>query len=108
MVCTLQVPDGAVSDSDSLVVRLAVNDVSLADAPATADGGLAVPVPVGVGLGGPYEVDAELDPGRSYALAVHIDRSGDGVLAAGDLINAVRVPVAVVPEVIVGVPLNRV
>jgi uncharacterized lipoprotein YbaY len=94
-------------------VRVAIEEVSLADAPARPVATADFPVPSPEGTLGPFELDADLAPsGAEYALRVHVDQNGDGRVAPGDLVSTIHqaiststndvaeleVPVAVVPE----------
>ena len=74
-------------------VRVSVEDVSRADAaaPQVVAGVFPVAPPSrGERVLGPFELTARLPPGRDYALRVHVDRSGDGHVAPGDLVSAAR------------------
>jgi uncharacterized lipoprotein YbaY len=89
-------------------VRVSVEDVTRADAPARALAREAfTPVMLRDGVLGPFELAAELPPGRDYALRVHIDGSGDGRIVPGDLVSAVRQPVSA-GEARLEVPVERV
>jgi uncharacterized lipoprotein YbaY len=93
-------------------VRVAIEEVSLADAPAHLVATADFPTPSSERMLGPFEVDADLAPsGAEYALRVHVDQIGDGQVVPGDLVSTIRhtvsastsmheleVPVAVVPE----------
>jgi uncharacterized lipoprotein YbaY len=93
-------------------VRVALEDVTLADASARPMATADFPAPSPAGLLGPFELDADLAPGGAeYALRVHVDQVGDGRVVPGDLVSTIRqsvptssgtheleVPVAVVPE----------
>lgn len=61
-------------------------------------------------VSGPFELEADLEVGRQYAVYAHIDRSGDGTIAPGDLITTVRVPVPTrsVAEIHLDVPVQEV
>jgi hypothetical protein len=68
-------------------VRLWVEDVSYADSAAVAVGHLDKSFDDATDLRGPYDVEARLRPGRSYAVRVFVSRSGGEQIAAGDLIT---------------------
>lgn len=92
-------------------VRLTINDVSLADAPATTVRELDVVLDADTLVAGRFEVSAPLMPGRQFALSAHVDRSGDGTVAVavGDLITTVRIPVpSDRDDISVDVPLTEV
>jgi len=74
-------------------LRLAINDVSLADAPSTPVAETTIVVPSGKDLSRAFEIAADLDPKRQFAVTAHVDQSGDGALAPGDLITTQRVSV---------------
>jgi hypothetical protein len=76
-------------------VRVSVENVGRADAPAPELAAEAFPTsPTTDGMLGPFELSAELPPGGDYAVRVHIDRSGDGQIAVGDLVSVARHPIA--------------
>jgi uncharacterized lipoprotein YbaY len=93
-------------------VRVAIEEVSLADAPARLLATADFPAPSPTGTLGPFELETDLAPsGGEYALRVHVDQVGDGQVVPGDLVSTTRqaiststrmhelqVPVAVVPE----------
>ena len=68
-------------------VRLAIEDVSLQDSSSIEVSRTDTIVQPDEALQGPYELDAALTAGRHYAIRAHIDRSGDGTIAPGDLIS---------------------
>lgn len=71
-------------------VRLWVEDVSFADRDAETVGSLEARVGDGRDLQGPYDLEvhaAALSPDRRYGVRVFVDRSGDGHIAAGDLLT---------------------
>jgi uncharacterized lipoprotein YbaY len=93
-----------------VTVRVSIQDVSLADASSITVAETAVAADPS-SLAGPYELEADLEPGRQYAVYVHVDRSGDGTLVSGDLINSVRVPLPTTTsedEVHVEVPVHEI
>jgi hypothetical protein len=95
---------------EPVTVRVSVQDVTLADASSITVARTAVEAAPD-SLEGPYELDVDLVPGRQYAVYVHVDRSGDGAVVPGDLINTVRVPLrATAPEdeVLVEVPVHAI
>ena len=90
-------------------VRVSVEDVSRADAPAPQLAAAAFPsARPAAGMLGPFELTAELLPGAHYAVRVHLDRSGDGRIAAGDLVSVARQPVEAAGEVELEVPVRPV
>lgn len=89
-------------------VRVSVEDVTRADAPARALAREAfAPRMLSDGVLGPFELAAELPPGPDYALRVHVDCSGDGQVVPGDLVSTVRHPVGA-GEARLEVPVDRV
>jgi uncharacterized lipoprotein YbaY len=111
VLCSLSAPEkSSLEESPEPVhVRLAINDVSLADEAATTVAHADVVVPAGQDLAGPFELVADLAPGHHFAVTVHVDRSGDGQLAPGDLITTQRVQVPADSKggaVLVEVPLT--
>ena len=68
-------------------VRLTLEDVSLLDEPSTVVAETAVTV----GDGGDYALEAALQPRRRYAVRVHVDQQGNGVVQPGDLVGAAAV-----------------
>jgi uncharacterized lipoprotein YbaY len=109
VVCSLTVPAGATVPEAPVTVHLEILDVSLADAPATPVARVDV-VATGAGeLAGPYRIDAGLTPGRQYAVSAHVDCSGDGSIAPGDLLTTTRVVVPVDDDtVLLDVPLTEI
>ncbi len=90
-------------------LRLVISDVSLADAPAVPVTELDLVLDAVQLEGGVFELTAPLAPGRHFAVSAHVDRSGDGVVAVGDLISTTRVPVTSdADSVIVDIPLTEV
>jgi putative lipoprotein len=93
-------------------VRVAIEDVSLADVPARTVAAADFPAPSSPGTIGPFELDADLADSRAeYAVRVHVDQTGDGSVAPGDLVSTTRqsisphakvadlqIPVTAVPE----------
>ena len=82
----------------SHLLHLMVEDVGRADAAAIvagrADLTLNGPLPAGTAL--PFEIHvARVDPGAHYSVRAHLDRSGNGVIEAGDLISTRSYPVTV-------------
>jgi Type III secretion system lipoprotein chaperone (YscW) len=91
-------------------VRVQVEDVARADAaaPVVAAEAFALPAEPASVLG-PFALAAVLSPGGDYAVRVHVDRTGDGRVVAGDLVSVAKhavpggraeleVPVRLVPE----------
>ena len=72
-------------------VRVDVEDVGRADARAPLLAAETFPIPPETAeLLGPFELEAELPPGGDYAVRVHVDRAGDGRVAAGDLVSVAK------------------
>ncbi|MFE6924498.1 hypothetical protein ACFVAV_25975 [Nocardia sp. NPDC057663] len=85
-------------DAPVTTARIAVElrDVTYADdsAPLVAETA-AVGVAIEPGARIPFELAAPVSPpGTALGLACQIDRAGDGVLAAGDLVSTQAIPVA--------------
>lgn len=68
-------------------VRLSIDDVSLADRAAIPCKEVEVVASDLDELMGPYELQASLEPGKTYTVRAHVDWSGDGSIAPGDLIT---------------------
>jgi hypothetical protein len=70
-------------------LRVAVRDVTEADGPAQTVAERELPglevSETGIEL--PFEIVAELDPGRMYAVRTHADRNGSGRVEPGDLVS---------------------
>ncbi len=109
VLCSLSVPAGTTIPDAPVTVHLAILDVSLADAPSTPVARIDV-VTSGPGdLTGPFGIDARLTAGRQYAVSAHVDCSGDGSIAPGDLLTTTRVTVPVDGEAaLVDVPLTEI
>jgi len=95
VLCSLSVPVGATVPDGPVAVHLEILDVSLADAAATPVARVDAVVTGRAELAGPYGIDAGLTPGRHYAVSAHVDCSGDGSIAPGDLLTTTRVAVPV-------------
>ena len=93
VLCSLSVPAGATVPDAPVTVHLEILDVSLADAPATPVARVDVVVTGPDELAGPYRLDASLAPGRRYTVSAHVDHSGDGSIAPGDLLTTTSVAV---------------
>lgn len=75
-------------------VRIAIEDVSLADAPARPVASADFPVTAEGATLGPFELDADLTPAsRDYAIRVHIDQTRDGRVTPGDFVSTARHPI---------------
>jgi uncharacterized lipoprotein YbaY len=82
-------PDAVIAPGARL--HIAIEDVSLADAPARPVAVADFPAAPADATMGPFELDASLAPGaRHYALRVHLDQSGDGRVTPGDFVNPAR------------------
>lgn len=93
------VSDTPVAPAEDAVVRVQLQDVSVADAAATV---VSEQTLRGVAMQGSrreiatYELDAgNLDRRRQYSVWVHIDMNGDGALSPGDLVSTRSYPVDV-------------
>lgn len=78
------------------LLHLLVEDVGKADAAATvagrADLPLNGPLPAGTAL--PFEIEVDrADPAAHYSVRAHLDRSGSGLIEAGDLVSTEAYPV---------------
>jgi hypothetical protein len=71
-------------------IRLAIDDVSLADRPAIPCQEVELVASDLDGIVGPHELHPSLLPWKSYAVRAHVDWSGDGTLAPGDLVTQER------------------
>jgi uncharacterized lipoprotein YbaY len=82
-------------------VHMAIEDVSLADAPARLVASADFPVTAEGASLGPFELDADLTPvSRDYAVRVHIDQTGDGQITPGDFVSTARHPVPTRADVV--------
>ena len=109
VLCSLSVPASATVPDGPVAVHLEILDVSLADAPATPVAQVDVVVTGRGELAGPYGIDASLTPGRHYTVSAHVDCSGDGSIAPGDLLTTTRVVVPVVDgAALLDVPLTEI
>jgi putative lipoprotein len=89
-------------------VRVVVEDVSLADAPARTVAERVLPA--GSAVPGPVRLAVDqVDPGARYAVRVHVDSDGSGAVSHGDLVSTAAHPVLTFghPSA-VRVPLSRV
>lgn len=68
-------------------IRLSIDDVSLVDRAAIPCHEATVVASELDELMGPYELQASLEPGKTYTVRAHVDWSGDGSIAPGDLIT---------------------
>lgn len=93
--CSLALPAGVADHTfnEPATLRLTIQDVTMLDESSTVVAALAVPVTSRVEVLEPFEVEADLQSGRRYALYAHLDVLGDGIVAPGDLINTARVPI---------------
>ncbi len=78
-------------------IHVRIEDVSRADAPATAVAGVtledvAVPPPSGEAMTFAIPVQTH-DPHMTYGVRVHVDRDGDGQVSVGDLVSTSHHPV---------------
>lgn len=90
------------------VVRVRVEDVSLADAPARTVAERVVPA--ASATSGPVRLTVgDIDPRARYAVRVHVDVQGSGTVTPGDLVSTAAHPVLTFghPSA-VRVPLRRV
>ena len=74
------------------MIHIWVEDVSLLDVAAQSIAELHTTVEDSDALHGPFDVNAERQPGRHYNVRVHLDRSGDGSIASGDLLTTSAQP----------------
>jgi hypothetical protein len=104
---TIRAPDDVPAPQGQL--RVSVEDVRRADAPAPQLAAEAFPLPAtDERVLGPFELTASLPPGGDYAVRVHVDRSGDGTIAPGDLVSVAKHPVAAAPHTEVEVDVRPV
>jgi putative lipoprotein len=86
---TIRAPDDAPAPQGQL--RVSVEDVRRADAPAPQLAAETFPLAAtGERVLGPFELTALLPPGGDYSVRVHVDRSGDGTIAPGDLVSVAK------------------
>ncbi|NYH92390.1 hypothetical protein [Actinopolymorpha rutila] len=86
-------PDALAAPSEEpMTVRVSIQDVTMADESSATVAKAVVEAHDRTDVEGPYLLEADLTPGRQYAVYAHVDRSGDGTTAPGDFINTVRVP----------------
>jgi uncharacterized lipoprotein YbaY len=82
---------------DAATMRVSVEDVSRADAPAITVGTTIRQVSrISPGDRLPFEVQVPahlIDPARYYSLRAHIDRSGTDTVKVGDLVSTQSYPV---------------
>jgi uncharacterized lipoprotein YbaY len=71
------------------VVRLTLEDVSLLDEPSAVVAETSIPPGASEET---FVVEASLDPRRRYAVRVHVDQQGNGLVQPGDLVGAAAVP----------------
>jgi putative lipoprotein len=89
-------------------VRVVVEDVSLADAPARTVAERVLPP--GSAVPGPVRLTVDqVDPRARYAVRVHVDTDGSGTVSRGDLVSTASHPVLTFGHpTAVRVPLSRV
>ena len=78
------------------IARVLVEDVTLADAASVAVAQVNLPLSAMAAASGslPFTLTVpEVDASRRYAVRVHIDRSGNGRIEAGDQISTQSYPV---------------
>jgi uncharacterized lipoprotein YbaY len=100
--------DDRPADAAALVVRL--EDVSLADAPATTVAQQRIEHPATDAGDVPFRIEVPegaLDPRRRYTLRAHVDVSGTGTVTAGDFVSTVATPVGPGPTV-TGLEVRRI
>lgn len=83
-------PDGR--PEPPITIHIWVEDVSLLDAAAESIAELHTKIEDSDAVDGPFDVNAERHAGRRYNVRVHVDRSGDGSIASGDLLTTVAEP----------------
>ena len=109
VLCSLSVPAGTTIPDAPVTVHLAILDVSLADAPSTTGGPDRRGHERSRGPDGSLRDRRRLTAGRQYAVSAHVDCSGDGSIAPGDLLTTTRVMVPVDGEAaLVDVPLTEI
>ncbi len=78
-------------------ITIRLEDVSLADAPATIVSSVTIPdVTIPPGAGEPVAFSlpvVSFEPRARYTVRVHVDRDGDGQVSKGDLISTSHIPV---------------
>lgn len=78
-------------------ITIRLEDVSLADAPATIISSVTVPdvaIPPGAGEQVTFALPvASFDPRARYTVRAHVDRDGDGQVSQGDLLTTSHIPV---------------
>lgn len=103
VVCHLRAPAG-LTDIAGAVLRLTVEDVSLADASSMVVARAEVAVADAAALDRPVELHATLDPRAAYAVRAQLSRSGEPGVHTGDLVSVSRhtvTPQTGVAEVVV-------
>jgi hypothetical protein len=93
IVCHLGAPAG-VADLAGAVLRVSVEDVSLVDVSSIVVARLEAVLADAASLAHPVELDAVLDPRCSYAVRVHVSRSGAPEVRVGDLVSVAHHAVA--------------
>lgn len=109
--CSLALPSDFADDSfdEPVTVRLSIQDVTMLDESSMTVAASTTLAGSTSDMKGPFELEAELRPGRQYALYAHLDFSGDGTVASGDLINTTRIPIVADPthdDVQVEIPIQ--
>ncbi|GAA0229140.1 M12 family metallopeptidase [Cryptosporangium japonicum] len=90
----LRLPDDGPGGRAATVV-VSVRDTTTTGGPMTPVGEVTMAnVPLGGGAGIPFRVPVtDVDPDAVYTVEAHVDVSGDGEIAAGDLVTAAACPV---------------
>jgi hypothetical protein len=86
VTCRILLPADDVIGPDALV-RVVVEDVSMADAAAPVLGSVTFPAEVGTRELGPFTVEYLPNPAGVAAVRVHIDQNGDSQVQVGDLVS---------------------
>lgn len=91
-------------------VRVSVRDVTQFDAPAQTVAVEDLPrvVVPDTGLELPFTLDADLQPGHTYVVRAHADRSGTGSVESGDLVSMTAHEIGPAGRTGVVVPLHPV
>lgn len=110
--CFLTLPpevDAATVD-EAMTVRLSIQDVTMLDESSTVVAETVVHAHDVSEMTGPFDLEADLQPGRQYAVYAHLDSTGDGTVASGDLVSTTRIPVTpdAAQEVRVDIPVQAV
>ncbi|GAA2469861.1 YbaY family lipoprotein [Terrabacter carboxydivorans] len=79
------------------VLRVSLEDVSLADAPAVVVASAQRPLRTSDDLAEPVELSASLSGRRTYTVRAHVSRTGERQVRVADLLSTSSHPVRAVP-----------